>query len=49
MAALQQQLLDCGYDVVYAFSKRVSEENPITGEKKSVFKHEGFYLVEYTE
>lgn len=29
-------------DCVYAFSKRVSQEDPVTGVKTSVFKHEGF-------
>lgn len=29
-------------ECLYAFSKRVSVEDPVTGVKTSVFKHEGF-------
>lgn len=43
MPVLESVLLQAGYKVVYAFSERVSTENPETGVKTSTFNHLGFY------
>ena len=42
MAPLVKQFRKKGIRTLFAFSKRVSEEDPKTGRKISVFKHEGF-------
>lgn len=42
MAPLEIALIAKGIKPLYAFSQRVSEEDPATGEKKSTFKHIGF-------
>ena len=42
MSALETELRRFGVAPVYAFSRRVCEEDPATGIKKSVFKHVGF-------
>ena len=41
MGPLSQYLIYAG-TVLFAFSKRVSEEDPETGKKVSYFRHEGF-------
>ena len=44
MYALHTNLVREGFDVVYAFSERVSVEKEVNGEvvKTSVFRHVGF-------
>lgn len=44
MSYLERALLDIGITPIYAFSKRVSQEDPETGVKTSVFRHEGFVV-----
>jgi len=45
MSSLEKTLKEKGIEPIYAFTKRVVQENPETGEKKSIFKHEGFIAV----
>ena len=45
MGSLEKALGACDMAPCYAFSKRVVREDPATGQKTSVFKHEGFVVV----
>ena len=45
MGPLEKALGACDMAPVYAFSKRAVVEDPETGQKTSVFKHEGFVVV----
>ena len=45
MGPLEKALGACDMAPVYAFSKRAVVEDPETGTKTSVFKHEGFVVV----
>ena len=45
MGPLEKALGACDMAPCYAFSKRVAVEDPETGTKTSVFKHEGFVVV----
>ena len=42
MGWLENALNGAGIKTVYSFTERVSVENPVTGEKTSVFKHTGW-------
>ena len=42
MTWLENALNGAGIKTVYSFTERVSVENPVTGEKTSVFKHTGW-------
>lgn len=42
MGQLEQSLIRSGRIPTYAFSKRISKEDPKNGQKTSIFKHEGF-------
>jgi len=42
MGPLAKTLSEAGIRPLFAFSERVSEEDPETGMKVSVFKHLGF-------
>ena len=42
MAWLENTLNGAGIKAVYSFTERVVVENPVTGEKTSVFKHSGW-------
>ena len=42
MVWLENALNGAGIKTVYSFTERVSVENPVTGEKTSVFKHTGW-------
>ena len=45
MGPFERALSACDMAPCYAFSKRVAVEDPATGQKTSVFKHEGFVVV----
>ena len=42
MVWLENAIQGVGIKTVYSFSERVAVENPVTGEKTSVFKHTGW-------
>ena len=42
MVWLENALNGAGIKTVYSFTERISDENPDTGEKTSVFKHTGW-------
>ena len=42
MVWLENALNGVGIKTVYSFTERVAVENPVTGEKTSVFKHTGW-------
>ena len=42
MVWLENAIQGVGIKTVYSFTERVSVENPVTGEKTSVFKHTGW-------